>query len=356
MQEKNYVGIDLGKKTMEICKLISDGSIKRLSLKTDIEGRKRLIQFLTKNDVVGMEACAFAFFLTKEIKKSSKAEIIILNAGDLAVIYKSLKKTDKEDALKIARIIQRHPRKELPEVRLPDEKEERMRGLCREDDYWVTSKNRAINRLHSVFVNEGITILTKKDLKSKTRRKTWIGKLSGRFRVEAERLLKEIELTEETLSEIEKEIQEVLKENIEKTKIIMSVPGIGLKTALSILGYMGSPDRFSHVKQVTNYVGLVPKVDISGNSIHYGRTIKRGCRMIKRNIVQAAWILTKSDYGMFLRAKFELLSKTKGKKKSIIAIARKMIELTYTLLKKNELYKYMPEDVVQQKLAMYKIC
>ncbi|EKR25171.1 hypothetical protein LEP1GSC087_1644 [Leptospira interrogans serovar Bataviae str. L1111] len=39
-----------------------------------------------------------------------------MNPGDLATIYQSLKKTDKEDSLKIARLIQRHPIEELPTV------------------------------------------------------------------------------------------------------------------------------------------------------------------------------------------------------------------------------------------------
>ena len=42
-----------------------------------------------------------------------------------------------------------------------------------------------------------------------------------------------------------------------------------------------------------------------------------------------------------------------GKKKSIVAVARKMIELVYTLLKKNELYRYMPEERIELKLSMY---
>ncbi|MCG8571795.1 MAG: IS110 family transposase [Spirochaetes bacterium] len=353
MQEKNYVGIDLGKRMMEICSIYPDNSIKRGSLKTDISGRQKLYDFLTENDVVGMEACSYAFFLAKEIMKKTSATVIVMNAGDLAVIYRSLKKTDKEDALKIARIMQRHPREELPEVRIPDENEERMRGLSREQNYWSTTKNRAINRLHSIFVYDGITTLMKKDLKSKKRRELWITKLSDRLCAEAKRLNQEILLAEGTLYELDNEIRLVLKDNKEKAKIVLSVPGIGPKTALAILGYMGEPSRFSHVKQVTNYVGLVPKVDISGSSVHYGRTIKRGCRMIKRNIVQAAWVLTKSKYGMDLRTKYMQLSKIKGKKKSIVAVARKMIELVYTLLKKNELYRYMPEERIELKLSMY---
>ncbi len=46
-------------------------------------------------------------------------QVIVLNPGDLATIYQSLKKTDKEDSLKIARLIQRFPIEELPIVPIP---------------------------------------------------------------------------------------------------------------------------------------------------------------------------------------------------------------------------------------------
>ncbi|EMN45622.1 hypothetical protein LEP1GSC086_2475 [Leptospira weilii str. LNT 1234] len=40
-------------------------------------------------------------------------QVIVLNPGDLATIYQSLKKTDKEGLLKIARLIQRYPKEEF---------------------------------------------------------------------------------------------------------------------------------------------------------------------------------------------------------------------------------------------------
>ena len=52
-----------------------------------------------------------------------------MNPGDLATIYNSLKKTDKEDALKLARLIKSIPREELPEVTIPSEKEEDSRDI-----------------------------------------------------------------------------------------------------------------------------------------------------------------------------------------------------------------------------------
>ncbi|EMN88852.1 hypothetical protein LEP1GSC108_1088 [Leptospira weilii str. UI 13098] len=48
-----------------------------------------------------------------ELQNQYSTQVIVLNPGDLAMIYQSLKKTDKEDSLKIARLIQRYPKEEF---------------------------------------------------------------------------------------------------------------------------------------------------------------------------------------------------------------------------------------------------
>lgn len=354
MKEKAYVGIDLGKREMVIKRINPDETIDHYSTKTDIPGRKRLLNWLHDNDVVGIEVCALAFVIAKEIQTYTKAEVIVLNAGDLAMIYASLKKTDSEDALKIARIIKRNPRKELPEVRIPDEEEELIRSLSHSQEYWVTCRTRAINRLHALFTHKGITTIAKKDLHTKIKREKATEVLNGLIvKEESIRLKKEIDLAEESLKALHKEIKEILKKHIDKVKIMLSVPGVGEIIALAVLGYMGDPSRFSNSKQVAYYVGLVPKVDISGNTRKYGKIVKRGCHQIRRTIIQGAWALVKSEHGMYLRMKFEELRARKGSKKAIVAIARKMVELLYTLLKKQECYRYVPDAFIEKKMKAY---
>lgn len=352
---KNHVGIDLGKRMLMAVRILKCGKLEWFKSKTDAIGRKRLIKWLSDDDVVGIEAGNLSFFLAKEIMTNTKSEVIILNAGDLAVIFRSLKKTDKEDSLKIARLIKRNPRNELPEVRIPNEYEEEARNLLSEQEYWTTSRTRAYNRLHSILTNSGITTVTKKEIKNINKRLEIIKQLSKKTQEIAYRLESEIMLTDSMLEKIEIEIKELLIKKKEDVKIIMSIPGIGIITTLAILGYLGDPSRFSNVKQVSYYVGLVPRVDQSGDTDRACRIIKRGCRQLRRTMVQCAWALTRSKYGGNLKYKYEDLKKRKGSGKAIVAIARKQVELVYHLLKKKELYKFMPENELNRKLAFNKI-
>jgi hypothetical protein len=56
---KRFVGLDLAKRTVEVCILSPDNPSRRMSgIKTDEKGRARLAALLDKDDAVGMEACS----------------------------------------------------------------------------------------------------------------------------------------------------------------------------------------------------------------------------------------------------------------------------------------------------------
>ena len=78
--------------------------------------------------------------------------VYVLNAGKLHIIFKSLKKTDKEDALRIAKFIQRIPEEELPTVIIPGGEEMAMRSSATELIRLDRTRTQSINALHSLLV------------------------------------------------------------------------------------------------------------------------------------------------------------------------------------------------------------
>jgi transposase len=70
-----------------------------------------------------------AFLMTYEIKERVGCEVLVLNPGKPALIYRSMKKTDKEDSLKLARLIEMMKDERLPKVPPPSKKETRRRSL-----------------------------------------------------------------------------------------------------------------------------------------------------------------------------------------------------------------------------------
>ncbi|EPE84779.1 transposase [Leptospira noguchii str. 1993005606] len=334
-------------KSLEVIRINSEGSYERQQFSTTENGISNLLNWLNPNDVVGLEAGSQSFRIAKSILNKG-IQVIVLNPGDLATIYQSLKKTDKEDSLKIARLIQRFPIEELPVVPIPNDEEEDNRRLCSEQENWTRQLTQSKNRLHSLFTQAGLTHITKKHLRTKANRETSVTLLPSRYQKEAERILKVLDLVEQNLKLIEEEIKEALKKNqgLHSNNHIYA----WVITSLAIMSYMG---RFSSAKQAAYYVGLVPRVDISGDSAYYGRIVNRGCHSIRRVIVQAAWSLVRCQHGGKIKEFYQRLYPKKGAKKSIIAVSRKMIEVLYSMIRTGTLFDSMPEEVLNRKLAQY---
>ncbi|EQA78774.1 transposase [Leptospira alstonii serovar Pingchang str. 80-412] len=128
-QEIKYVGIDCGKKSLEVVRINSENSLERRQFSTTESGISSLLKWLTLNDIVGLEAGSQSFRIASGVKQRDSSNCLepgdlATIYGDLATIYQSLKKTDKEDSLKIARLIQRYPIEELPVVPIPTDEEE----------------------------------------------------------------------------------------------------------------------------------------------------------------------------------------------------------------------------------------
>jgi hypothetical protein len=76
---RRYVGIDLAKRTMEVC-IVEGTKIERHGLKTDEKGRKTLRLLLRKSDVAGYEVCNYGNLLARALKKEAGCEAVPLNA------------------------------------------------------------------------------------------------------------------------------------------------------------------------------------------------------------------------------------------------------------------------------------
>jgi transposase len=351
---RRYVGIDLATKTMEVC--ILDGKkIERHGLTTDRKGREILRMLLRKSDVVGMEVCCYWQLLSRELIKGVGCKVYDLNAGDLRIIWKSRKKTDKEDALKIAKYIRDTPEEEMVTVPLPSEEEEAYRSEISAKEFLKKERNQAINRLHSLYARSGIVDVTKKDLKDKEGREARRGELPEVQRLQAEMLEEQLELFERQLKEMKEKVDEKTRAH-ELTPYLMSIPGMGLGIASVILAYIGDGSRFSKASQVANYAGLVPRVDCSGETERYGSIARYTyCKAIRGVIIEGIWAMAKSQNGGWLLQKYNSLNERMGKKKSAVAVARKMVTLAWLLIRRREFYRGTTKLALEKKLRYYKV-
>ncbi len=136
---------------------------------------------------------------------------------------------------------------------------------------------------------------------------------------------------------------EAIKENIENdpaAKLLMTAPGVGPIIASCFIMAIRDPNRFDSGRSVGAYLGLVPSLYQSGQTCRRGRITKQGNRQARWALTMAASVLisivTKESP---LRSWGIELAKKIGRKKAIVAVARKLAGLLWSMWKNNCEYK-----------------
>jgi transposase len=350
-----YVGIDLAKRTMEVC-VIEDGkAIERHGLRTDEQGRRILTRLLRKTDTVGYETCRYGDMLARAIARNAGSRVVPLNPGKLQMIWKSRKKTDKEDALKIAKYLRDTPEEEWVRVPLISEEEEAYRSDITMKEFIKKERTMAINRLHSYYGQAGIIDVRRKDLADAESRAARSGELPETLRRYAKLLEEQLAMLEKQLEGMEETVNERTRKH-ELAPYVLSIPGVGIGIASVLLAYLGDGARFDKPGEVANYAGFAPRVDCSGERERYGPIARYSfCHPIRAVVLEGVWALSRSSYGGALLEKYRSLSGRMNKRKSAVAVARKMVTLAWLLMKRREYCQWTDNDTLQKKLKLYKV-
>ena len=81
--------------------------------------------------------------------------------------------------------------------------------------------------------------------------------------------------------------------------------------------------QFTNEKQLFSFTGLTPREYSSGEHKRQGHITRQGRSILRKTLLLAAWVAIKKDSALLKI--FERISKTAGKKRAIIAIARRLI-------------------------------
>jgi transposase len=121
-------------------------------------------------------------------------------------------------------------------------------------------------------------------------------------------------------------------------EIFCSIPGIDVNAGLAILAEIGpAPQKsFANSGRLCSWAGLVPRNDESAGKVK-SRRILNGNPYLKSLLVQTSWAAVSHRQNEFSRW-FWCRQAILGRKKVIIAVARKMLVLIFTLLKSGEFY------------------
>ena len=155
------------------------------------------------------------------------------------------------------------------------------------------------------------------------------------------RIKKRIALLDKQEKEIKQELALLVKSDEEvkqSTALICTIPGVGILTAVTVLGETNGFDLIRNKRQLTSYAGLDVKEKQSGTSVKgKPRISKRGNKHLRAALHLPALAAIKSDKrykGIFAR----LVSKHGIKMKAAVAVQRKLLEMVYTIYKTKKAY------------------
>ena len=134
------------------------------------------------------------------------------------------------------------------------------------------------------------------------------------------------------LSDFERRVRTMARQDA-RTRLLMSIPGVGTIVALTFASAIDDPARFTSSKRVGAHFGLTPKKYQSGETDYTGRISKIGDKEVRTALFESAHVmLVRATKGSALKRWAMRLAKRVGMKKAKVALARKLAVIMHRML------------------------
>ena len=125
--------------------------------------------------------------------------------------------------------------------------------------------------------------------------------------------------------------------------LLCTIPGVDRTSAITIISEIGTDmTQFPSPKRLCCWAGLTPSNNESADKKKSIRITRAGV-YLKPALVQAAHAAVKSNKSSYYKTKYECISKRRGKKRAIIAIARMILTAIYHMFVTGEVFN--PSDL-----------
>ena len=271
--------------------------------------------------------------------------VLVADTNQAAWSWKHVKrKTDLDDALKLARLALLG---QINPVHVPAPAVRQLRALLEYRRALLAERTRCKNRIRAVLLSStGERLPAGKLAWSATARTALAARVKPLAACAPEELWRGLIHTElhhlddvaQRLAEVDARLAQLQAADSDVARVA-SLPGVGLLTAQVIVTVLDGARRFASRRQVSAYAGLTPRRFQSGEMDRSGRISKRGNRLLRWALNQAAWVAVRcsSEWrDLYLR----LGGGTKKRRKqAIVALMRKLLVVAWALLRDQSRYQ-----------------
>ena len=333
-----YAGLDVACKGSFVYVRDKKGSkVESGEIVTSRKGIKTFFEkYGDKKIVVAVEASGSTRWIYDLLSRMG-IDVYVVNPNKVKAIADSKRKTDKVDANVLSEMLRIDA---LPErIHMAGGQDRELRDLIQARFQVIKGYTNLMNYLRGLLRQEGIRVPVREFKRPGAMVSLSSQRMPEHIREIILRYADAIKGMLEQKDNLEIKIKKYRSRDIE---LIKTIPGMGEISSRTIQAAICDIQRFRHAKQLTSYCGLVPTVRSSGERVEYGHITREGRSEIRRVGVQCAHALLRSKAveAQPLRRWWLHIAKRRGVKTAVVALARKLITITFYVLKNQKEYDY----------------
>ena len=338
-----YVGLDVHLKSWSVTILSETSLLKQMRQDADPEGLHRfLVNHYPEAEYFSVYEAGFCGFWIHDRLMALGIHNIVVNPADVPTMTSErLRKTDAIDSKKLAIGLRA---KQLKGIFTPDNEVIEIRSLIRLKNSTTKDITRQKNRIKSQLRYIGIQIPKELDQAQATWSKRFVNWLRevelhtpyGRQTLDIQ--LMQLDDLRKQKAQIMKRLRELSHtERFNETlKLLMTIPGIGQVTGLSLLAEIIDISRFKSSEHLAAYVGMIPMCHSSGEHNGSGDITLRKHAGLRCSIIEASWVAIRKDEALQLCYLQNVKRMPAGK--AIVKVARKLVNRLFFVLKHQQPY------------------
>lgn len=329
-----HCGLDMGRKSSHFCivnekrQVVQEGKVRNKPKALRIAfGRKKRMRIV-------LEASTKSFWMAEQLSELGH-EPIVVDPGRTKAIGAARIKHDKLDARVLAELCQADL---LARVSKPDRDVRLSRMTFTVRDSMVRARTRLINTVRSLADSEGVEIPHAKT-------ESFLDAVTAVSEEFPSNMLEILAPLFFAIQELNEQIMDSDRQIVQAAKgdeinsLLQTCTGVGPIVAAGFVQAIRDPNRFKTGRSVGAYLGLVPSLYQSGRTSRSGHITRCGNRNVRWLMTMAAnaFLLSKQDT-VLRRWALSLKART-GRKKAVVALARKLATVLWAMWRDGRPYE-----------------
>jgi transposase len=305
-------------------------------------------QFGGQSCCVALEAGCHSPWISRLLRELGH-HVIVANPRQVALIAKNQRKTDRLDAMRLARLARVDPQLLSPITHRTRQSQEDLEVLRAREEL-VRARTALVNHVRAAVksIGERLPACSAASFHHKI-----AAALPNALRPALSPVLDVIGQLTQKIKLLDAHVLRLIAQRYPVARALMTqINGVGPLTALAFVVTVESPGRFRQSRDVGSYLGLTRRQRDSGDTMPQLHITKAGDALVRRLLVQCAhYILGPFGLDCDLQRWGLKIAIRAGKKRAIVAVARKLAVLMHRLWITGEVYEPHRQELLHSTAA-----